>query len=117
MNRQIGLFLSLLILVFICQPLGTSAAEDHVSNKVGAFIVCKNKGHMDTNSSIRDVVIHPCFKGFGQFILPLGNRAYDENMRLSRVGSLLPYHSNVKPEAVVETINLWMGSGHGNILN
>jgi len=105
MNRRIRVFLSLLILVFLCQPLGVSAADDHVSNKPGAFIVSKNKGHMNTNSSIRDVVSHPSFKGFGQFILPLDNRAYDGNMQLSRVGSLLPYHSQVEPEAVVDTIN------------
>ena len=105
MNRRIRVFLSLLILVFLCQPLRVSAADDHVSNKPGAFIVSKNEGHMNTNSSIRDVVNHPSFKGFGQFILPLDNRAYDGNMQLSRVGSLLPYHSHIKPEAVVDTIN------------
>jgi len=99
------MFLSLLIVVFLCQPLGASAADDHVSDKPGALIVSKNKGHMNTNSSVRDVVNHPSFKGFGQFILPLDNRAYDGNMRLSRVGSLLPYHSRVEPEAVVDTIN------------
>ena len=99
------MFLLLLILVFLCQPLEASAADDHVSNKPGASIVSKNNGHMNTNSSIRDVVNHPYFKGFGQFILPLDNRAYDGNMQLSRVGSLLPYHSYVKPEAVVDTIN------------
>jgi hypothetical protein len=75
MNRRIRVFLSLLILVFFCQPLGFSAVDDHVSNKPGAFIVSKNKGHMNTSSSIRDVVNHPSFKGFGQFILPLDNRA------------------------------------------
>jgi acetyl esterase/lipase len=99
------MFLSLLIVAFLCQPLGASAADDHVSDKPGALIVSKNKGYMNTNSSIRDVVNHPSFKGFGQFMLPLDNRAYDGNMRLSRVGSLLPYHSHVEPEAVVDTIN------------
>jgi acetyl esterase/lipase len=99
------MFLSLLIVVFLCQPLGASAADDHVSDKPGALIVSKNKGYMNTNSSVRDVLNHPSFKGFGQFILPLDNRAYDGNMRLSRVGSLLPYHSRVEPEAVVDTIN------------
>ena len=97
--------LSLLIVVFLCQPLRASAVDDHVSDKPGAFIVSKNKGHINTNSSIRDVVNHPSFKGFGQFILPLDNRAYDGNMQLSQVGSLLPYHSHVEPEAVVDTIN------------
>jgi acetyl esterase/lipase len=99
------MFLSLLIVVFLCQPLGASAADDHVSDKPGALIVSKNKGYTNTNSSVRDVVNHPSFRGFGQFILPLDNRAYDGNMRLSRVGSLLPYHSQVEPEAVVDTIN------------
>jgi acetyl esterase/lipase len=74
-------------------------------DKSGAFIVSKNKGYINTNSSIRDVMNHPSFKGFGQFILPLDNRAYDGNMQLSRVGSLLPYHRHVEPEAVVDTIN------------
>lgn len=48
---------------------------------------------------------HPSFKGFGQFILPLDNRAYDGNMPLGRVGTLLPYHSGVEPDAAVDTIN------------
>jgi acetyl esterase/lipase len=103
--RRNRVFLSLLIVVFFCQPLGASAAYDLVSNRPGAFIVSKNKGHMNTNSPIRDIVNHPSFEGFGKFILPLDNRAYDENMHLRRVGSLLPYHSHVEPEAVVDTIN------------
>ena len=104
-DRRICVFLSLLIVVFLCQPPGASVAYDHVSNSPGASIVSKNKGHLNTNNSIRDVVSHPSFEGFGQFILPLDNRAYDENMQLRRVGSLLPYHSYVEPEAVVDTIN------------
>jgi acetyl esterase/lipase len=105
LNRLIRVSLPVLVVVFLCQPLRASSADDHVSDKPEAFIVSKIKGHMNTNSSIMDVVNHPSFKGFGQFILPLDNRAYDGNMQLSRVGSLLPYHSYVEPEAVVDTIN------------
>jgi acetyl esterase/lipase len=65
----------------------------------------KYKGHLKTSSSIRDVVNHPSFKGFGQFILPLDAGTYDGNIQLNRVGSLLPYHSQIEPEAVVKTIN------------
>jgi acetyl esterase/lipase len=97
--------LSLLMAVLLCQPLRASAADDHVSNKPRASIVSNSKWYMNINSSIRDVLNHPSFKGFGQFILPLDNRAYDGNMQLGRVGSLLPYHSHVEPEAVVNTIN------------
>jgi acetyl esterase/lipase len=38
-------------------------------------------------------------------ILPWDNRAYDENMRLSDLGSLLPYHTHVRPEIVVGALN------------
>ena len=99
------MFVSLLIVVFLCQPLGGSAADDPIFNRPGAFVVSKNKGHMNIRNSIRDVVNHPSFKGFGQFILPLDNRAYEESMQLRHVGSLLPYHSPVEPGAVVDTIH------------
>jgi hypothetical protein len=104
-NRRVRVFLSLLIVVFLCGPVGASAADDNVSNKPGASIVSKNMAHMNANSSIRDVVNHPSFKGFGQFILPLDRGTYDGNMQLNRVGSLLPYHSQIEPEAVVKTVN------------
>lgn len=60
--------------------------------------------HISTNDTIINVITHPAFQGFGQFILPL-EWGYDENMELSSVGSLLPYHSHVIPDQVVNTIN------------
>lgn len=64
-----------------------------------------NYAHVKSNSTISDVVNHPAFEGFGRFILPLDRGYYDKNMQLYRVGSLLPYHNNVNPEKVVDTIN------------
>ncbi len=93
-------FFSLLTVVFFFQPLGTSAADDQRSP-----VFPRKIGYINTQSSIREVVNHPGFKGFGRFILPLDHRIYDENMPMNRVGSLLPYHSHVEPEAVVDTIN------------
>ena len=60
--------------------------------------------HVSTSNTVRDIVDHPAFQGFGQFILPL-ELGYDADMPLTRVGSLLPYHSNVKPDEVVHSIN------------
>jgi acetyl esterase/lipase len=37
--------------------------------------------------------------------LPWDGRRYDETMRLSGIGSLLPYHSHVDPETVVGALN------------
>jgi len=60
--------------------------------------------HVSTSNTVRDIIDYPAFEGFGQFILPL-ELGYDENMPLTRVESLLPYHSNVKPDEVVNAIN------------
>jgi len=38
-------------------------------------------------------------------ILPWDDRAYDGRMRLSTIGSLLPYHSHVNPGDVVTALN------------
>lgn len=102
---RIDMFLSLLTLAFLCQPPGAPAAHDPVPNSPGVSTVSKNKGHLNIHRTIRDVLNHPSFRGFRQFILPLDNRAYDENMHLNCVGFLLPYHTNVKPQAVADTIN------------
>jgi acetyl esterase/lipase len=60
---------------------------------------------LSTDSLVRDLLNHPSFAGFGRLILPWDNRAYDESMPLSNLGSLLPYHSHVDPETVVGALN------------
>lgn len=62
-------------------------------------------GPLSTNSSIRDILNHPAFSGFGRRILPWDDRSYDENMPLTDIGSLLPYHTHVRPETVVGSLN------------
>jgi acetyl esterase/lipase len=61
--------------------------------------------HLSTQNSIGDVLEHPAFSGFGRLVLPWDDRAYDANMRLSDVSALLPYHSHVNPEDVVNALN------------
>jgi len=62
-------------------------------------------GHLGIQSTIRDVLCHPSFAGFSRLLLPWDDRAYDEQMRLTRMGSLLPYHSHVDPETVTSALN------------
>lgn len=57
------------------------------------------------DSTIHDVISHPAFRGFGRFILPLDRGTADLRMPLSRMGTLLPYHSHVNLEKAVEIIN------------
>jgi acetyl esterase/lipase len=63
------------------------------------------RGHLSTDSRLRDLLNHSAFTGFGRLILPWDNRAYDENLPLSSLGSLLPYHTHVRPEIVVGALN------------
>jgi hypothetical protein len=58
-------------------------------------------GHLGADSTLRDVLHHPSFAGFSRLLLPWDDRAYDEQMPLTRIGSLLPYHTHLDPETVV----------------
>lgn len=60
--------------------------------------------HLTTSNTVGDVVTHPAFKGFGNYILPL-ERGYNPDMRLSNIASLLPYHNYVDAERAVGYIN------------
>ena len=62
-------------------------------------------GHLTIDASIRDLLSHAAFAGFGRLILPWDDRAYDGSMRLSNIGALLPYHSHVNPGDVVTALN------------
>jgi acetyl esterase/lipase len=65
----------------------------------------KRGGHLETRSTIGDILHHPSFAGFSDLILPWDDRAYDENLQLAHIGSLLPYHSHVDPESVTNALN------------
>jgi hypothetical protein len=62
-------------------------------------------GPLTVDSRLRDILRHPAFGQFGRLLLPWDDRAYDEGMRLSDIGSLLPYHSHVAPKVVVNALN------------
>ena len=61
--------------------------------------------HLDVRSTLRDLLGHPAFAGFAPLILPWDDRAYDDRMPLSRIGSLLPYHTHVDPDTVLAGLN------------
>lgn len=61
--------------------------------------------HLTPQSTIGDLLRHPAFAGFGPLILPWDDRANDEGLRLTGIGSLLPYHTHVDPETVTNALN------------
>ena len=73
-------------------------------------------GHLTTSNTVKDVVDHEAFAGFGQFILP-AERRYDDDLPLRNVANMLPYHNYVTGELAVETINRMIDYVHdGNRL-
>jgi acetyl esterase/lipase len=81
------------------------AGSIEITQEEGSGNVTENNMHLETSNTIRDVVNHPAFRGYGQFILPLDRGRYDPAMPLENVASLLPYHNNIDPDAAVRTIN------------
>jgi acetyl esterase/lipase len=75
------------------------------SNERHINVSAKGGGHLGVQSTLRDILRHPSFAGFSRLILPWDDRAYDEDMRLTRISSLLPYHSHVDPETVASALN------------
>jgi acetyl esterase/lipase len=62
-------------------------------------------GRLGAESTVGDLLHHPAFAGFAPLILPWDGRAYDDRMPLSRIGSLLPYHSHVDAVTVASALD------------
>ncbi len=80
----------------------------------GGLIGSKSR-HLRADDTIGDLLGHPAFAGFARLLLPWDGRRYDPAMRLSTIGSLLPYHSHVDPETVGGALNRMIddvNSGH-----
>jgi len=74
------------------------------NNKATALKEQGNFDHLTTHDTVRDIVNHPAFRGFGRLILP-GDNTYHDDTPLSNVRSLMPYHSHVDPDMVVGALN------------
>ncbi len=61
--------------------------------------------HITVQSTIGELLHHPAFAGFAKHILPWDGRSYDENMPLSQMARLMPYHSHVNPQNSVDALN------------
>ncbi|MDF1555422.1 MAG: alpha/beta hydrolase [Deferrisomatales bacterium] len=61
--------------------------------------------HVTTGDSVRHLVNHPAFEGFGRLLLPRENDAYSSDISLQNIQSLMPYHGQVDPDAVVGAVN------------
>lgn len=63
------------------------------------------EGHLSTNNYVRDIVNHEAFEGFGELLLTRDNNSSYYNTQISNIGSLMPYHGNVRPDIVINSLN------------
>jgi acetyl esterase/lipase len=61
--------------------------------------------HLTPQDRIGDVLQHPAFRGYARLLLPWDDRRYEDEMPLSQIDALLPYHSNVQSRVVVDGLN------------
>lgn len=97
-----------------CLALSLLSVSSFAEAKENKFLLSDNQAaeleeargtHLRSSNSIGDLLDHPAFARFGRLILPWDGRAYDADMRLDDIGSLLPYHSHVDPDTVVDALN------------
>jgi acetyl esterase/lipase len=62
-------------------------------------------GHLTIDNTVRDIVNHPAFSGFGERLLTRDDNSSYYNTRISNAASLMPYHQNVNPAVVVNALN------------
>ena len=107
MKMIINICLLMAILSF--NSCDENMASSYVPSQEGNDSVPATTGHLTTRSTIADVLAHPAFEGFSQYILPL-EWGYDEDMPLSEVERLLPYHNYIDAERCVGYINQMIDS-------
>lgn len=78
---------------------GLGAEAEHVK------VATQATAHLRVDGTIGDLLAHPAFAGFGRLVLPWDDRRPDTTIRLSAIGSLLPYHTHVDPDVVVSSLN------------
>ena len=87
------------VLILLSYPW-TDTIESVYSEEAGQVY-----DHLTTSNVIRDIVNHPAFEGFGELLLPRDDNSRYYDTPLSNVGSLMPYHSHVEPDIVVDALN------------
>ena len=102
--KKLLLFLMILITSGMETNIAMSAGNtDEILSKEGNGT--GSYSHITTDDSVRHMVNHPAFKGFGRYLLPRDNGTSDYDRPLNQVGSLMPYHEHVDPNIVVGAIN------------
>ncbi len=74
--------------------------------------------HFTVQSPVEDLLRHPAFTGFAPLLLPWDNRDLPRNLTFNGIATLLPYHTEVRPQGVVASLNQMVDAvGRGECLH
>ncbi len=96
------------LVLFIFFGCTTENQFIHGSNSNGSEQNEENRemgNHLTTGNYVRDLVNHTLLKGFSELMLPRDNNSAYYSTKLSDIGSLMPYHGNVRPDDVIGAVN------------
>jgi acetyl esterase/lipase len=95
---HIYLFPALFILAMILS--GCANASPVTNKNPGSSYM-----HVDSDTKVLEIINNAAFEGFGHFLFPTERGLSDSGMKLSKIGGLLPYHSNIDTDTTVRVIN------------
>lgn len=87
----------------------TKKEADSYTSAIGEKITTDTV--LTLSNRVGDIVNHKAFNGFGELLLPWDNNSNYHNTSLTSVGSLMPYHSNVRPDVVLSSVNHMIKDG------
>ncbi len=95
-----------LAIVVLLYSRREEAASSQMTNSSGEVTnEGRNNQLLSVNDSIGDMTNHASFEGFGKLLLPWDNRTVDDEMPLSKMDQLMPYHSHIDTENAVAAVN------------
>ena len=87
------------------QPGATLSPDSQPAPTANTTSAASKSGHLSTDDTMRTLLDHPAFAGFARLLLPWDDRPYDPRMCLADLGTLLPYHSQIRPDVMVGAMN------------
>lgn len=72
---------------------------------------------INEQTTVMEIINHPLFKGYGQFLFPTEHGLPPQNMKISQIQSLLPYHSHIDTQTTIDVLNYMQNEvSQGNII-
>lgn len=83
----------------------TSFMESEVVSENDSENNILSNNHLITDNLVSDIASHSAFEDFGRYLLPWDGESRNYDIPITEVASLMPYHSDIQPQEVVDAVN------------